>query len=130
MVGILYDPDPGTSSPVAFLPSDLVVGVADDLRSSNRVVHGWLGVSGTDAPDGGGAGVESVQANGPAAGRLQARPGHRGRQRPARAHHGRAPVPALRPGPRAPPSPSRSSRVPGTKVVDVTLERRPPSMQG
>ena len=71
MVGILYDPDPGTASPVAFLPSDLVVGVADDLRSSNRVVHGWLGVSGTDAPDGGGAKVESVQPGGPAAGRLQ-----------------------------------------------------------
>jgi len=72
VVGILYDPDPGTSSPVAFLPADLVVGVADDLRSRNRVVHGWLGVSGTDAPDGGGAEVASVQANGPAAGRLQA----------------------------------------------------------
>ena len=71
VVGILYDPDPGTSSPVAFLPSDLVVGVADDLRSSNHVVHGWLGVSGTDAPDGGGATVESVQPKGPAGGRLQ-----------------------------------------------------------
>jgi S1-C subfamily serine protease len=72
VVGILYDPDPGTSSPDAFLPSDLVVGVADDLRSSNRVVHGWLGVSGTDAPNGSGARVESVEATGPAAGRLQA----------------------------------------------------------
>ena len=71
VVGILYDPDPGTAAPVAFLPSDLVVGVADDLRSSNRVMHGWLGVSGTDAPDGGGAKVESVQPGGPAAGRLQ-----------------------------------------------------------
>ena len=49
-----------------------MVGVADDLRSSNRVVHGWLGVSGTDAPGGGGAEVASVQADGPAAGRLQA----------------------------------------------------------
>ncbi len=72
VVGILYDPDPGTSSPVAFLPSDLVVGVADDLRSSTRVVHGWLGVSGTDAPNASGAKVESVQADGPAAGRLEA----------------------------------------------------------
>jgi S1-C subfamily serine protease len=72
VVGILYDPDPGTSSPVAFLPSDLVVGVADDLRSSTRVVHGWLGVSGTDAPNASGAKVESVQANGPAVGRLEA----------------------------------------------------------
>ena len=56
MLGILYDPDPGTA-PATFLPSDLVVGVADDLRSQNRVVHGWLGVQGTDAPDGGGAKV-------------------------------------------------------------------------
>jgi S1-C subfamily serine protease len=72
VVGILYDPDPGTSSSVAFLPSDLVVGVADDLRSSTRVVHGWLGVSGTDAPNASGARVESVQADGPAAGRLEA----------------------------------------------------------
>lgn len=72
VVGILYDPDPGTSSPVAFLPSDLVVGVADDLRSSTRVVHGWLGVSGTDAPNASGAKVESVEADGPAAGRLEA----------------------------------------------------------
>ena len=99
MVGILYDPDPGTSSPVAFLPSDLVVGVADDLRSSNRVVHGWLGVSGTDAPDGGGAKVESVQANGPAAGRLQ--PGQvivAVNALPVRTM-AELPVPALRPGP-------------------------------
>ena len=49
MLGILYDADPGTS-PATFLPSDLVLGVADDLRSQNRVVHGWLGVQGTDAP--------------------------------------------------------------------------------
>jgi serine protease Do len=70
VVGILYDPDPGTS-PVTFLPSQLVVGVADDLRSSNRVEHGWLGVSGADAPDGAGARVEAVQSGGPAAGRLQ-----------------------------------------------------------
>jgi S1-C subfamily serine protease len=69
VLGILYDPDPGTSA--TFLPSDLVVGVADDLRSQNRVVHGWLGVQGTDAPDGGGAKVAQVQSGGPAAGRLQ-----------------------------------------------------------
>ncbi len=70
MVGILYDPDPGTA-PATFLPSDLVVGVADDLRSQDRVVHGWLGVQGTDAPGGTGARVEQVQSGGPAAGRLQ-----------------------------------------------------------
>ena len=70
MVGILYDPDPG-NAPAAFLPSDLVVGVANDLRSDNRVVHGWLGVQGTDAPDGTGAKVEQVQTGGPASGLLQ-----------------------------------------------------------
>ena len=70
VLGILYDPDPGTS-PATFLPSDLVVGVADDLRSQNRVVHGWLGVQGTDAPDGGGATVAKIQSGGPASGRLQ-----------------------------------------------------------
>jgi S1-C subfamily serine protease len=70
VIGILYDPDPGTS-PATFLPSNLVVGVADDLRSQNRVVHGWLGVQGTDAPNDGGARVAQVQSGGPASGRLQ-----------------------------------------------------------
>jgi S1-C subfamily serine protease len=70
VLGILYDPDPGTA-PATFLPSDLVVGVADDLRSQSKVVHGWLGVQGTDAPDGGGAKVAQVQMGGPAAGHLQ-----------------------------------------------------------
>ena len=70
VLGILYDSDPGTA-PATFLPSDLVVGVANDLRSQNRVVHGWLGVQGTDAPGGTGAKVALVQTGGPAAGRLQ-----------------------------------------------------------
>ena len=51
VLGILYNPESG-SSPATFLPSDLVVGVADELRSKNRVVHGWLGMQGTDAPGG------------------------------------------------------------------------------
>ena len=70
VVGILYEPGPGSASSSAaltFLPSDLVVGVADDLRSNDRVVHGWLGVSGTDAPGGTGAKVVQVQPAGPAA---------------------------------------------------------------
>ncbi len=70
VVGILYDPDPG-NAPATFLPSDLVVGVANDLRSDNRVVHGWLGVQGTDAPNGTGAKVEQVQSGGPASGLLE-----------------------------------------------------------
>jgi S1-C subfamily serine protease len=71
VLGILYDATPG-SSPATFLPSSLVVGVANDLRSKDRVVHGWLGVQGTDAPDDGGATVAKVQSGGPAAGHLQA----------------------------------------------------------
>ena len=71
VVGMLYDPSTATSSPGTFLPSQLVVGVADDLRSKDRVVHGWLGVSGTDTPNDTGAKVVQVQSNGPAAGRLQ-----------------------------------------------------------
>jgi S1-C subfamily serine protease len=70
VVGILYDPDPGASSAVTFLPSDLVVGVADDLRSRDHVVHGWLGMKGTDAPGSGGAKIEAVAAHGPLASRL------------------------------------------------------------
>jgi S1-C subfamily serine protease len=72
VVGILYDPSTGGITPGTFLPSPLVVGVADDLRSRDRVVHGWLGVEGTDAPNGSGAKVESVQPGGPGAGHVQA----------------------------------------------------------
>ncbi len=70
VLGILYDPDPGTT-PATYLPSNLVVGVADDLRSQNRVTHGWLGMQGTDAPNSAGAKVAAVQSGGPASGRLQ-----------------------------------------------------------
>jgi serine protease DegS len=76
VVGILYDPagvsrlgNGGALS--TFLPTQLVVGVADDLRSRARVVHGWIGVEGTDLANGGGAKIVTVKANGPAAGRLQ-----------------------------------------------------------
>ena len=76
VLGILYDPagvsrvgNGGALS--TFLPTQLVVGVADDLRSRARVVHGWIGVEGTDAANGAGAKVLGVEAGGPAAGRLQ-----------------------------------------------------------
>jgi S1-C subfamily serine protease len=124
VVGILYDPDPdpGTTTPVAFLPSDLVVGVADDLRSSDRVVHGWLGVSGTDVPDGGGAKVESVQATGPASGRLE--PGQvivAVDALPVRTMAElRARLYVLAPGAPTAVSVEQGS---STKVVDVTLSR-------
>lgn len=63
VVGLLYGPAGGTST---FLPASLVVGVADDLRSTDKVVHGWLGVSGTDATTQNGATVQSVTPGGPA----------------------------------------------------------------
>ncbi len=76
VVGMLYDDAKSvgataSGAPSTFLPSDLVVGVANELRSQNRVVHGWLGVQGTDAPGGAGAKVALVTSGGPAAGRLQ-----------------------------------------------------------
>ena len=70
VVGILYDANQGSAGPATFLPSQLVVGVADDLRSRNRVVHGWLGVAGSDAPSGSGARVDTVSADSPAQGKL------------------------------------------------------------
>ena len=47
-----------------------MLAVADDLRSRGRVSRGFLGVEGTNATQGSGAVVETVHANGPAAGRL------------------------------------------------------------
>ncbi|HEY3842436.1 MAG TPA: trypsin-like peptidase domain-containing protein [Acidimicrobiales bacterium] len=70
VVGILYS-TVGPGAPV-FLPSALVLGVTDDLRSSGRVAHGWLGVEGHDAPGTSGAQVASLMSGSPAAGRLQA----------------------------------------------------------
>jgi S1-C subfamily serine protease len=71
VTGILY-PGASATSPLTFLPTQLVVGVADDLRSSNRVVHGWLGVNGGDAANSGGAMVQTVDTSGPAAKVLRA----------------------------------------------------------
>jgi S1-C subfamily serine protease len=77
VIGILYDADPGSGA-ATFLPTQLVLGVADDLRSDQRVAHGWLGVGGTDASAGDssgataltGAEVASIASNSPAMGRL------------------------------------------------------------
>ncbi len=91
VIGLLYRPGTGTgtSAGTTFLPAQLVLGVTDDLRSDDRVVHGWLGLDGADAegtagsastttvsstltpaPAAAGAEVASVDANGPAAGHL------------------------------------------------------------
>jgi S1-C subfamily serine protease len=66
VIGIYYG---GAASPT-FLPSQLVLGVADDLRSTGRVSHGWLGVTGTTAPGSGGARVGALMAGSPATGVL------------------------------------------------------------
>jgi S1-C subfamily serine protease len=70
IVGILYSPSASATTPPTFLPSGIVVGVADDLRSESKVVHGWLGITGGDAPNDGGAKVAEVQSGSPAAGRI------------------------------------------------------------
>jgi S1-C subfamily serine protease len=70
VIGILYQAGtPSTSS--TFLPTQLVLGVADDLRSTGKVSHGWLGVRGTTAPGSGGAEVAQLMTGSPAAGVLQ-----------------------------------------------------------
>jgi S1-C subfamily serine protease len=65
VIGMLCNPSTAT-----FLPTSLVVAVADDLRSKGRISHGILGIQGSNAPGGPGAIVQSVTAKGPAAGRL------------------------------------------------------------
>jgi len=70
VVGILYGGSASGAAPATFLPSELVLGVADDLRSTDRVAHGWLGVKGSNAAGAGGATVVSISAGSPAAGRL------------------------------------------------------------
>jgi putative serine protease PepD len=67
VIGLLYTA--GSSS--TYLPTQLVLGVADDLRSSGRVVHGWLGVEGATAPGTVGARVAALMAGSPAAGLLE-----------------------------------------------------------
>jgi S1-C subfamily serine protease len=47
-----------------------LLGVADDLRSNGRVVHGWLGVEGVTAPGSSGVQVSALMAGSPAIGLL------------------------------------------------------------
>ena len=67
VVGLLY----GTGATSTFLPTQLVLGVADDLRSTGKVEHGWLGVQGTAAPASSGAKVAALMAGSPARGVLE-----------------------------------------------------------
>ena len=68
VIGIFY----GTGPSPAFLPTQLVLGVSDDLRSTGRVSHGWLGVEGATPAGTTGARVATVMSGSPATGLLQA----------------------------------------------------------
>jgi putative serine protease PepD len=98
VIGILYDPAPagnttssgspstaavttpssaGTVTTTAtlltaasYLPTQLVLGVAGDIRAGTNASHGWLGVTGTDQPGGAGATVIEVDPASPASGHL------------------------------------------------------------
>ncbi len=124
VVGILCDPQSPTTAAATFLPTQLVVGVADDLRSGTRVVPGWLGVAGSDVA-GGGAKVVSIYAGSPAAGRLDvgevivavnAQPVRTFAELRSRLY-------VLSPGATAKLSVQGAPGTTGTKVVSVTLSR-------
>ncbi len=85
VIGILYNPGPaaattastGTVTTAAtlltaasYLPTQLVLGVAGDIRAGTNARHGWLGVTGTDQPGGTGAAVVAVDPASPASGHL------------------------------------------------------------
>jgi S1-C subfamily serine protease len=66
VIGILYSAGPSAD----YLPTQLVLGVTDDLRSTGRVVHGWLGVEGATASGSSGALVAALMPGSPADGLL------------------------------------------------------------
>ena len=66
VIGILYS----SGSSASYLPTQLVLGVTDDLRSTGRVIHGWLGVEGATASGSSGARVAALMAGSPANGLL------------------------------------------------------------
>jgi S1-C subfamily serine protease len=71
VIGILYNADPGSGpGTTTFLPTQLVLGVSDELRSTQRVAPGLLGIAGSDATGTVGAKVASIESGSPAAGRL------------------------------------------------------------
>jgi S1-C subfamily serine protease len=69
VLGISYN---GNGSTPTFLPTQLVLGVADDLRSNGKVSRGWLGIDGSDATGQSGVEVAKVLPGSPAAGHLSA----------------------------------------------------------
>ncbi len=125
VMGILCDPQSPTTSAATFLPTQLVLGVADDLRSGSRVVPGWLGVAGSDVTGGAGAKVVSIYSGSPAAGRLEvgevivainAKPVRTFAELRSRLY-------VLSPGSTAQLSVQGAPGTSGIKVVNVTLSR-------
>jgi S1-C subfamily serine protease len=72
VVGLLYENHSATTGPatVTFLPSQLILGVADDLRSTGKVDGGWLGVIGVTGSNSSGALVTGFSPGSPAAASL------------------------------------------------------------
>ncbi|HZU79938.1 MAG TPA: PDZ domain-containing protein [Acidimicrobiales bacterium] len=67
VLGILGGLRSGNGDTVGyFVPSQLAVGVADELAKDHKITHGWLGVVCTDAADGGAA-ITTVMSGSPAA---------------------------------------------------------------
>lgn len=73
VLGLLYESHPAASGPttITYLPSQLVLGVTDDLRSMGKVAPGWLGVVGANSNSPAGATVMAFRPGSPAAGALQ-----------------------------------------------------------
>ena len=71
---VVLDHHPTTTATLltatSYLPTQLVLGVAGDIRAGTNASHGWLGVTGTDQPAGAGATVTQVDPASPASGRL------------------------------------------------------------
>jgi serine protease Do len=88
VVGMLYDPvpagpatagnspettsstAPGPLTAASYLPTQLLIGVAGDIRAGTNASHGWLGVTGSGQSAGTGAVVTEVDPSSPASGRL------------------------------------------------------------
>lgn len=68
VIGILEElKDPDSDRIGVFVPTQLALGVANQLASAGQVTHGWLGVSATSLPGKCGAEIVSVLASMPAA---------------------------------------------------------------
>jgi len=68
VIGILNRQESVSSGTMGiFVPADLALRIADELASSPRIEHGWIGVADSDAPDYSGAEIDGVFSGSPAA---------------------------------------------------------------